>query len=188
MSGSPIAGDLSAGAIAGLLADTDRRRSFAAVELGARTSDEVVGATGLTVTQVGKALGRLVAGGLVITGSDGGLIIAVPALQAAARAALARPESTEHNDQSDDVRKVLRSFVIGGRITQVPTSPGKRRVVLDWLVQDFEPGQRYSEQMVNLILGRRHQDTAALRRYLVDAGLLVRDRGEYWRSGGTVSA
>lgn len=44
---------------------------------------------------------------------------------------------------------------------------------------------RYSEQMVNLILGRRHQDTAALRRYLVDEGLLDRAEGHYWRSGGT---
>ena len=39
--------------------------------------------------------------------------------------------------------------------------------------------------MVNLILGRRHQDTAALRRYLVDEGLLDRAEGHYWRSGGT---
>ena len=83
---------------------------------------------------------------------------------------------------------MLRSFVVDGRITQVPTAAGKRQLLLDWLVQDFEPGKRYSEQMVNLILGRRHHDTAALRRYLVDAGLLDRDQGQYWRSGGTVVA
>jgi hypothetical protein len=40
--------------------------------------------------------------------------------------------------------------------------------------------------MVNLILGKRHADTAALRRYLVDEGLLDRAGGEYWRAGGTV--
>jgi len=30
-----------------------------------------------------------------------------------------------------------------------------------------------------------HPDTAALRRYLVDEGILARDRGDYWRAGGT---
>ena len=60
------------------------------------------------------------------------------------------------------------------------------RVVLDWVVQDFEPGQRYRETRVNLILARRHDDVAALRRYLVDEDLLAREHGEYWRIGGTV--
>jgi hypothetical protein len=65
----------------------------------------------------------------------------------------------------------------------------KRLIVLDWLAQDLEPGRRYSEQMVNLILGKRHSDTAALRRYLVDEGFLDRDDDgrEYWRSGGSVA-
>jgi hypothetical protein len=30
-----------------------------------------------------------------------------------------------------------------------------------------------------------HPDTAALRRYLVDEGILDREHGEYWRAGGT---
>ena len=30
-----------------------------------------------------------------------------------------------------------------------------------------------------------HPDVAALRRYLVEEGLLDREGGEYWRSGGT---
>ena len=56
------------------------------------------------------------------------------------------------------------------------------------LAQEFEPGRRYSEPMVNLMLGKWHEDTAALRRYLVDEGFLDREAGEYWRSGGTVTA
>jgi len=60
--------------------------------------------------------------------------------------------------------------------------------VLDWLAQSFEPGRRYSEAMVNLVLGKRHPDTAALRRYLVDHEFLSREAGQYWRSGGSVAA
>jgi len=87
---------------------------------------------------------------------------------------------------SDTDAKVLRSFVVDGRLVSIPTKHGKRQAVLNWLAQEFEPGRRYSEAMVNLIIGQRHADTAALRRYLVDDGYLDRANGEYWRAGGTV--
>ena len=54
------------------------------------------------------------------------------------------------------------------------------------LALEFEPGMRYPEREVNQILRRFHPDYAALRRYLVDEGLLSRGEGEYWRSGGPV--
>ncbi len=80
---------------------------------------------------------------------------------------------------------VLRAFVRDGRLLSIPTVHSKRLVILDWLAQRFEPGRRYSEQMVNLVLARVHPDTAALRRYLVDDDLLSRAAGEYWRTGGS---
>ena len=78
-------------------------------------------------------------------------------------------------------RPVLRRFISDGRITTIPAKLSVRRVVLEWLVDDFEPDRDYTEQMVNLILGQRHPDTAALRRYLVDEGLMVRAGGSYRR-------
>jgi hypothetical protein len=105
----------------------------------------------------------------------------------AARQALARPVSDEHHDAPAEARKVLGVFVRDGRIVQIPTVRSKRLVVLDWMVQDFEIGRRYSEAMVNLIIGKRHADTAAWRRYLVDEDMLSREAGEYWRSGGSVT-
>lgn len=170
-----------AGAIVGLLADADRRRCYAALELGARSSADVVVSTGLTAVQVAKALGRLVGGGLVATADDGGFVVVGSAFQAAARVALKRPDDDDHDGLPDDLRKVLRAFVIDGRITQIPASAGKRRILLDWLSQYFDPGTRYSEAMVNLILGQRHPDTASLRRYMVDEGILDRADGQYWR-------
>ena len=80
---------------------------------------------------------------------------------------------------------MLRPFVADGRIIALPAKHGKRLVLLDWLAQDFEPGVRYTEAMVNLIIGQRHPDTAALRRYLVDEGFMSREAGVYWRSGGS---
>ncbi len=175
---------LDAATIVGALADDDRRRVFAALELGAGTLDEVVAATGLDPGAVGKALGRLADVGLVVA-QGGVLVVLGAAFQRAAREALARPRTAEHDDLPPEARKVMDAFVVDGRLQQIPTAHAKRLVVLDWLAQAFEPGQRYSEAQVNLILGQRHADTAALRRYLVDDGFLSRDAGQYWRSGGS---
>ncbi len=177
--------ELDAAALVGLLADDHRRKVVAAIELGAMHFDDVVVATGLTSVQVAKALGRLVEAGLVTTGDDA-LVVAGASFQRAARQASTRPASTEFDDQPEDSRKVLRAFVVDGRLQSIPAANGKRMIILDWLAQEFEPGSTYSEKMVNLILGKRHADTAALRRYLVHHGFLDRAHGTYWRSGGTV--
>ena len=175
----------TAAAITGALADEHRRLVFAAVQLGAVGLDAVVGVTRLTPAQVGKALGKLVEVGL-ISGPAGALTIDGAAFQQAAREALSLPVLDEHADAPQVVRKVLNAFVADGRLHAIPTVRAKRLVVLDWLAQSFEPGRRYSEQAVNLMLGQRHADTAALRRYLVDEGFLDRSAGEYWRVGGSV--
>jgi hypothetical protein len=53
-------------------------------------------------------------------------------------------------------------------------------------VQQFAPGRRYREDEVNDALRGIWADVAALRRYLVDAALLDRSEGVYWRIGGPV--
>ena len=80
---------------------------------------------------------------------------------------------------------VVRRFVQGGRLLTIPARRQKRRLVLDWLAQEFEPGTVYAESAVNAMLGRHHPDFAALRRYLVDEGFMERRQGFYWRAGGT---
>jgi len=81
---------------------------------------------------------------------------------------------------------ILRRFVVDGRIVAMPAKESKRLVVLDHCAQRFEPGVRYAEREVNEVLTTFHDDVAMLRRYLVDYGLLAREAGVYWRSGGTV--
>jgi hypothetical protein len=178
---------LDAGELVGLLADDDRRKVVAALVLGASTTPELIRATGLEGRRVVRALNRLVSGGLVFDAEDDQHVLLEAAFQLAARAiAAARPVSDEHRDAPADEAKVLRAFVRDGRLTSIPSGWAKRKIVLDWLAQRFEPGRRYSEAMVNLSLAQVHPDTAALRRYLVDDGFLSRDHGEYWRTGGRV--
>ncbi len=68
----------------------------------------------------------------------------------------------------------------------MPSKRSRRLVLLEELVQRFEPGEHYTERQVNASLSEVDTDTATLRRYLVDNGFLDRGDGEYWRSGGRV--
>ena len=79
---------------------------------------------------------------------------------------------------------VLRRFFEGTRLTSIPTQRSKRLIILERLAQEFEPGLRYSERDVSFTLQLWYPDYAALRRYLVDEGLLTRADGFYWRTGG----
>ena len=101
----------------------------------------------------------------------------LPSMEAATAAVMDGPWSEEE-------AAVLRSFFRGDRLQQVPAQRSKRRVVLERVVQEFEPGVRYDERHVNLKLQVFHADYPALRRHLVDEGLLTRADGEYWRTGG----
>ena len=85
-----------------------------------------------------------------------------------------------------DRDRVLETYMRDGRIVQIPRRLAPRRVILDLLAQQFEPGVRYPERTVNEVLARFHPDTAALRRYLVDEEFMERGGGLYWRAGGTV--
>lgn len=85
----------------------------------------------------------------------------------------------DHEDE-----RVLQNFVDGdGRLKGIPVQRRKLMAVLRWLVEDFQPGRRYTEREVNRIIGRRHPDFASLRRFLVDEELMQRRRSVYWRTG-----
>lgn len=85
-----------------------------------------------------------------------------------------------------DAQQVLHAYLRDGRLVAMPRGGPRRQAVLEHVAQLFEPGRRYPEVEVNLILRQVWSDVAALRRYLVDAGLLDRADGQYWRSGGPV--
>lgn len=90
-------------------------------------------------------------------------------------------ESVEDIDQDAFSNKVLADFVVRGRLKTIPSQLKKRQVILQWLVKRFEQGKNYPEKRVNEMLGSCHEDFATLRRELVDAKLLARKDGMYWR-------
>lgn len=85
-----------------------------------------------------------------------------------------------------DSQPELRPFLRDGRIVTMPARRARRRLLLDRVAQEFEPGRRYPEAEVDAILKALADDHATLRRYLVDEDLMSRQAGIYWRTGGTV--
>jgi DNA-binding transcriptional ArsR family regulator len=82
-----------------------------------------------------------------------------------------------------DDAKVLRAYIEDGRLTGIPAQEKKRLVVLRWLRERvFTEDREYPEKEVNQRLAVFHPDVAALRRYMVDAGLASRAAGMYRRS------
>ena len=163
--------------LVGLLANEDRLRVFAAVALGARTVDEIAARSSLDVTDVQGALPRLVGAGLVTQGD--GLHVSLDVLRAAA---LLRPERERGAaDATPDEQRVLRNFVVDGRLVRLPARHAQKRVVLGYVARRFDGSRSYEEGEVNEVLRDFHDDTASLRRYLVDEGLLEREAGVYRR-------
>jgi hypothetical protein len=169
-----------------LLADDERLLVAGALVLGARSADEVAERTAISKRNVLAALSRLEAGELVRRHADGTWQFDVARLKEIARDARPREAPEDVGDVDAVTASVLRTFLRGGRLTQIPMHAGKRRVVLDHICRVFDIGVRYPEREVNALLRAFHPDYAALRRYLVDEGFLGRERNIYWRTGGTV--
>ena len=111
------------------------------------------------------------------------------AVLAKEKLAEARPSYVPAEHWDEKSKKVLRAHLnADGSIKQIPASP-KLQVILNYLVEFFEFDRNYTEREVNTILRKYNEDTAGLRRDLVEAGMLAResDGSRYWRvkTGGS---
>ena len=163
-------------AIAGLLAR------------GERTADDLATELGIAPKRVRSHLGKLTAAGVAAVAEDRRTyrLDAETLRRAAELVGPPREAGLALGAATEDEEHVLRTFFRNGRLTEVPMKQSKRLIVLQRIALEFEPGRRYDEKEVNVIVGAFFNDHAALRRYLVDEGFLDRDHGVYWRAGGRV--
>lgn len=94
---------------------------------------------------------------------------------------MAQPELTARVEEDAYRKKVLDTFLRRGRLTQIPAQRKKQQVIMEELAKEFEPEREYGEPEVNRILVEFHDDVAALRRGLVEHGLMQRTKGVYRR-------
>ncbi|MCI0183952.1 metalloregulator ArsR/SmtB family transcription factor [Sulfoacidibacillus ferrooxidans] len=90
-------------------------------------------------------------------------------------------QMTEDIQEDAWERKVLRDFLSGEELKEIPASRKKRLIVLTWLAGKFDMGTRYAESEVNERIKRHHPDFSTLKRELVGHQLMERKNNVYWR-------
>ncbi|MBN1147947.1 MAG: metalloregulator ArsR/SmtB family transcription factor [Anaerolineales bacterium] len=173
-----------------ILADANRLKIVGLLAQSPLSVEQIANMLDLHSSTVSHHLSRLSKAGLVRARAEGYYNIyqlEIQQLEGMAKSLLARetlPAVAAEVDIDAYDRKVLNTYLTpDGRLKQFPSQQKKLEVILRHVAQAFEPGARYSEKQVNQILERFNQDTASLRRHLVEFGLMGRQGGggEYWR-------
>jgi hypothetical protein len=167
------------------MSSAERLRIIGVLVRGRATQAEIVEQLHLPIRDVFNHLAFLVHVG-VISETDGFYELNEKAIESLARGQFEgkRPSYEASQEEPEDARKVLKNFLnADGSLKQIPPQGNKLLIVLNFIVDAFAFDTNYSEKEVNTILRRFHLDTAALRRYLVDNGLMAResDGSKYWR-------
>ena len=173
-----------------VLGEPNRLRIVGLLAQRAHTVEQLGAVLGVGVSTVSHHLTRLARAGLVISRSESYYnlySLKTDALSDMAKTLLAQaqPERpVSEQELSDYDRKVLATFTTSdGRIKTFPMQERKFRVLLRHVLHSFSHGVRYTEKRVNEILSKYNDDTARLRRWLVDFGYMAREGGgsKYWR-------
>ena len=171
------------------LADANRLRIIGVLAQQPSTVEQLAAMLGLQPSTTSRHLSYLAHVGLVSARAEGYYSVyrfEAEALEALAKRLLARetlPAVAADVDLDAFDRKVLRDFSgADGRLKQLPAQRKKFDAVLRHAVTLFAFDTQYDEKQVNEILAQLHADTATLRRGLVDAKLMARDHGVYWRA------
>lgn len=168
-----------------VLADESRIRILGILADHEASVDELTAYLGLKAPTVSHHLSRLRELGLVHMRPEGNIHFyrfQPESLRQLNR--LLQPERlvTMANIEGDAwERKLLKDFLIGEKLKEIPASRKKRFVILKWLAEKFQPDIRYPESEVNEIISRHHPDFATLRRELIGNHLMERENGVYWR-------
>jgi hypothetical protein len=68
-----------------------------------------------------------------------------------------------------------------GSLISIPAKSVKRIAVLHHIASDLSPDTKYPEKELNSVIAKYHEDTAAIRRYMIEYGILARDsESVYW--------
>jgi hypothetical protein len=174
------------------MADVDRLKIIGILAKEGAGQSEIAGRLNMPLRDVVNHLAFLEHVG-VITLKDGLFELNTNKLENLASRQLRgeKPEYIPAPDLDKKSRKVLASCLNpDGTIKQLPLQPGKLKVILEYLIQAFIPDVDYTEKEVNTIIRRFHVDVSGLRRNLVDAGLLDRERdgSRYWRTDSAKQA
>ncbi|MCQ6559058.1 DUF2087 domain-containing protein [Paenibacillus mendelii] len=80
-------------------------------------------------------------------------------------------------------QSVLRNFITSeGRLKHIPAQLKKKRIVLEYLAEQLEPGRSYKEKEINEFIQQFHPDFATIRREFIMHAYLFREQEIYERN------
>jgi DNA-binding HxlR family transcriptional regulator len=173
------------------LSDANRLKIVGLLAQGPNTVEQLAEMLHLHPSTVSHHLSRLSKASLVSARAEGYYSVyhlETKALENMAQRLLEQdtfPAAVAKVDVDAYDRKVLQNFMTSdGRLKDFPAQQKKLEAILRHVVQSFEPGERYSEKEVNQILSKFNEDTARLRRSLIEFKLMEREGGGgmYWRT------
>ena len=89
--------------------------------------------------------------------------------------------SAEEERQQLYREKVIKNFMVYGKLKSIPVQRKKRRIILEEILKDFTVNRTYTEKEVNEIIKAYHDDFCTLRREFIMEKLLKRENGIYQR-------
>ena len=70
-----------------------------------------------------------------------------------------------------------------GTLISIPVKPAKKIAVLNHIAKELAPETKYPEKELNTVIAKYHDDTAAIRRHMIEFGILQRNsESVYWLS------
>lgn len=161
-----------------VIADATRLRILGLLAEESRSGKELAEALDLTAPTISHHMRRLTSAGIVSEERDAQrhvYSLNANLLGTLQKEAVTVPRAAPQDDRA----RVMKHFFRDGRLVTIPAARKQRVIVLQYLLEQFDPDRTYPEREVNDVLGRYHEDFATLRRELVDYGYLVREKGIY---------
>ncbi len=94
------------------------------------------------------------------------------------RKAVSSPEASPHHDVSSAVSSAPQPS------EKLPTQSSKRKFLLEYILAQFEPNRLYSEEEVNKIIVRFHEDYETIRNEFLTEKMMERVDDKYRRRAG----
>jgi hypothetical protein len=78
--------------------------------------------------------------------------------------------------------EIVNKYIKNNQLQVIPSKEKYKIVILNFLIESFNPEKQYTEREINEVLKSFYPDFAILRRYLVDYKLLERSKDcrLYW--------
>ena len=172
------------------LADATRLKIVGLLAQKESSVEELAATLGVSPSTVSHHLAKLSEIGLVSARAEG--YFSIYALQTDVLEEMAQkllsaktlPAVAQDLDRGAYDRQVLKTYLAeDGTLTKVPSNRRKLEVILRFIAEKFAFDRAYTEKEVNAVIGALNPDISGLRRDLISAKLLAREKdgSAYWR-------